>query len=164
LIEQPRRITAGDDVSAFDSGVAALGEWLRRRALDNEASGASRTYVACEGNRVAGFYSLAMGAIAHLNAPGRIKRKMTDPVPLMLLGQLAVDRNFQGQGLGNWLLRDAILRTVQAAEIAGIRAILVHAISETAASFYQRRGFIPSPLDPIILMITVADARKNLGR
>lgn len=159
----PEKLSAGDDLATFDSGEALLDEWLRGRALDNEAKGASRTYVVCSGKRVAGFYALAAGAVAHGNASGRVKRNMPDPVPVMLLGQLAVDRAFQGQGIGAGLLRDAVLRTTQAADIAGIRALLVHAISEAAKRFYEGHGFIASPVDPLILMITVAEAIKMLG-
>jgi len=120
--------------------------------------------VACSDNFVAGFYTLATGALAHTGAPGRIKRNMPDPVSVMLLGQLAVDRSFQGRGIGRSLLRDAILRTVQAADIAGIRAILVHSISVDAVRFYEKNGFIASPVDPMMLMITVAEAERSLGR
>lgn len=163
MIRAPEKLSAEHDLSTFDSGDPALNQWLLGRALDNEAKGASRTYVICSGKRVVGFYALAVGAIAHANAPGRMKRNMPDPLPVMLLGQLAVDRAFHGRGLGTALLRDAILRTIQAAEIAGIRAILVHAISEEAKRFYTARGFIMSPLDPLVLMITVAEALKMLS-
>lgn len=160
----PEKLSAKHDLTAFDSGEAVLDEWLRVRALDDEAKGASRTYVVCSEKRVIGFYALAVGAIAHGKAPGRVRRNMPDPLPVMLLGQLAVDRAFQGQGIGAGLLRDAVLRTVQAAEIAGIRAILVHAISKGAKRFYEGHGFVASPIDPLMLMITVAEALKVLAR
>jgi GNAT superfamily N-acetyltransferase len=163
MIGAPEKLSPQHDLTAFDSGEAVLDEWLRNRAFDNEAKGASRTYVVCSGKRVVGFYALAAGAITHEKAPGRVKRNMPDPVPVMLLGQLAVDRAFQGRGIGPGLLRDAVLRTVQAANIAGIRAILVPAISETAKRFYEAHGFIASPIDPLMLMITVAEATKILG-
>ena len=135
---------------------------MRRRALANEESGASRTYVVCTGNRVIGYYALANGAVAHSAVTGKIRRNMPEPIPVMVLGRLAIDQNFQGRGLGAGLLRDAVLRTLQAADIAGIRAILVHAISEGAKKFYERCGFSPSPVDPMTLMITIADAEKEL--
>jgi GNAT superfamily N-acetyltransferase len=163
MIGAPEKLAPQHDLTAFDSGEAVLDEWLRNRAFDNEAKGASRTYVVCSGKRVVGFYALAAGAITHEKTPGRVKRNMPDPVPVMLLGQLAVDRAFQGRGIGPGLLRDAVLRTVQAANIAGIRAILVPAISETAKRFYEAHGFIASPIDPLMLMITVAEATKILG-
>jgi GNAT superfamily N-acetyltransferase len=141
-----------------------LGDWLRRRARQNEESGASRTYVVCVGKKVAGYYALSAGVIAHTHAPGRIKRNMPGPVPVMVLGRLAVDRTFHGRGVGTGLLRDAVVRTLQAAEIAGVRAILVHAISETAKRFYEKYGFVASPADPMTVMITVAVAVRILGR
>jgi GNAT superfamily N-acetyltransferase len=161
-INAPEKLSSDHDLSQFQCGEPSLDEWLRRRALQNEESGASRTYVVCVGKRVVGYYALAAGAVAHVDAPGRIRRNMPDPVPVMVVGRLAVDQTVQGQAIGPALLRDAILRTLQAGEIAGIRAILVHAISERAKRFYEKWGFISSPIDPMTLMITVAEARKAL--
>jgi GNAT superfamily N-acetyltransferase len=110
-----------------------------------------------------GYYALASGGVAQTAAPGRVRRNMPDPVPVMILGRLAVDRAWQGRSLGTSLLRDAVMRTLQAAGIAGIRAILVTAISEDAKRFYERRGFAVSPVDPMVLIITVADAGKALS-
>ena len=163
-LRPPEKLAPAHDLAKFDSGEPALDDWLRRRAARNEASGASRTYVVCAGSRVAGYYSLAVGAVAHADAPGRIKRNMPDPVPAMILGRLAVDRSFQGQGIGSGLLRDAVLRTTQAAEIAGIRVLLVHAISERARRFYEARGFVASPVDPLTVMITLMEAQRVVGR
>src|SRR5580658_5153319 len=163
-IGPPEKLTADHVVSWFDSGEPALDDWLRRRALPNEASGASRTYVVCAGSRVVGYYALAAGAIAHLYAPGRIKRNMPDPIPVVVLGRLAVEKAFHGKGVGTGLLRDAVLRTLQAAEIAGVRAILVHTISEEAKRLYEKYGFIVSPLDPMTVMITTAEAAKLIGK
>jgi GNAT superfamily N-acetyltransferase len=162
-ISAPEHLTAAHDVSAFDCGMPDMDDWLRKRALANEETGASRTYVVCAGGRVVGYYALASGGVAQAQAPGRVRRNMPDPVPVMILGRLAVDRAWQGHGLGRGLLRDAVLRTLQAAEIGGIRAILVHAISEDAKRFYERYGFRDSPVDPMTLMITVADAEKALS-
>jgi GNAT superfamily N-acetyltransferase len=155
-------LSAEHDVSGFDSGEPALDQWLRRRAMQNEASGASRTYVVCAGKKVVAYYTLAVGAVTHAEVPGKVKRNMPDPIPVMVLGRLAVDNEFQRRGIGAALLRDAVLRTLQASEIAGIRAILVHAISESAKQFYENCGFIPSPIDPLTGMITVAEALKML--
>ena len=163
-ISAPEKLSPDHDLSQFDCGEPALDDWLKRRALQNEESGASRTYVVCAGKRVVGYYALAVGAVAHSGAPGRIRRNMPDPVPVMVLGRLAVDQTAQGHNSGHGLLRDAILRTIQAAEIAGIRAILVHAISERAKQFYVRSGFTPSPVDPMTLMITVAEATRSLSQ
>ena len=162
-ISAPEKLNPDHDLSCFECGEPALDEWLKHRALQNEESGASRTYVVCSGLLVVGYYALASGAVAHANAPGRVKRNMPNPVPVMVIGRLAVDVGFQGRGIGPALLRDGILRTVQAAEIAGIRAILVHAISERAKQFYEKWGFVSSPVDPMTLMITVTEAAKTLG-
>ena len=158
----PEPLDPHHDLSSFDSGTPALDDWLKRRALPNQASGASRTYVTCADGRVVGYYALAAGAVAHAAATGRARRNMPDPVPVMVIGRLAIDSNFQGRGLGRALLRDAVLRTMQAAEIAGIRAVLVHAISEDARMFYERCGFRASLVEPMTLMLTMGDARHAL--
>jgi GNAT superfamily N-acetyltransferase len=116
--------------------------------------------VVCAGQQVVGYYALAVGAVAHAEAPGRVRRNMPDPVPVMIIGRLAVHKHFQGRRIGPGLLRDAVLRTLQAADIAGVRAILVHAISEQARRFYEDCGFIASSIDPMTLMITVVEAAK----
>lgn len=162
-ISPPEKLSAKHDVSSFDSGEPVLDEWLRRRALQNEASGASRTYVVCADKRVVGYYTLAVGAVALAEATGRVRRNMPDPLPVMVLGRLAVDKDHQRRGIGTGLLRDVILRTVQAAEIAGIRAILVHAMSDAAKRFYEGWGFVASPVDPLTVMITVTEAVNMLG-
>ena len=117
-IGPPEKLSAEHNLSEFDSVELELDDWLRRRALNNEARGASRTYVACVGRKVVGYYALSAGAIAHTHAPGRIKRNMPDPIPVVVLGRLAVDKGAQGKGVGTGLLRDAVLRILQAAEIA----------------------------------------------
>ncbi len=161
-IGAPEVLQPEHDLSAFDSGVPALDDWLRRRALRNQESGASRTYVVISEGQVVGYYALANGAVAQTEATGRTRRNMPDPIPVMVLGRLAVDARMQGRGLGRALLRDAVLRTMQAAELAGIRAILVHALSDDAKRFYERCGFQPSPIDPMMLMITLRDAERAL--
>lgn len=131
--------------------------------MANEESGASRTYVVCASGRVVGYYARASGGIAVAQAPGRVRRYMPDPLPIMVVGRLAIEKGWQGRYLGKSLLRDAVLRTVQAAETGGIRAILVHAISEDAKRFYERYGFSASPIDPMTLMITISDAKRALS-
>jgi GNAT superfamily N-acetyltransferase len=163
-IGPPERLVDHHDLAGFESGEPALDDWLRRRAERNEASGASRTYVVAVGRKVVGYYTLAAGATAHAASPGRIRRNMPDPVPVIVLGRLAVDKAFHGQGVGTGLLRDAVLRIVQAAEIAGIRAILVHAISDDAKRFYEKYGFVASPIDPMTVMIGVPEALSIMGR
>src|SRR5262249_47372664 len=152
-ISAPERLTPQHNVAAFDSATPSLDDWLKRRAVENERSGASRTYVVTAGGRVVAYYALANGAVTSIEAPEAVRERMPNPVPVMLIGRLAVDRAYQGQGLGAGLLKDAIIRTLQAANIAGIRAILVHAISEDAKRFYLHHGFVESPVAPLTLMI-----------
>lgn len=158
----PERITSEHDVADFDCGVVILDTWLKERALKNEESGASRTYVICSGERVVGYYALAAGSILNAKAPSAVRRNMPDPIPVILLGRLAIDRAWQGKGLGKALLRDAVLRTIHASEITGVRALLVHSISEEAKSFYLGLGFRESPVDPMMLAITIEVAKTSL--
>jgi GNAT superfamily N-acetyltransferase len=123
----PAALASEHELEEFNSGTPPLDEWLKRRARQNEASGASRTYVIADGRRVVGYYSLAAGSVLHEAATGRVRRNMPDPVPVALLGRLAIDRQWQGRGLGAALLRDAVLRVVGAAGTIGVRALLVHA-------------------------------------
>ncbi len=162
-VSAPEHLASRHDVSAFDSGVPELDVWLKRRALQNEASGASRTYVVAARDRVVGYYALATGAVAQHEATGKVRRNMPEPIPVMVIGRLAVDRDHQGQGLGSALLKDALLRTLNAASIAGIRAVLLHAISDDAKRFYERAGFSTSPVDPMMMMISLADVERALG-
>lgn len=160
----PMPLAATHDVSGFSCGESSLDVWLRRRAMKNESSGATRTYVVCAGTRVIGYYSLAVGSIEHRFASGPIRRNMPEPIPAMILARLAVDRQYAGQCVGTGLLRDALLRTLQAADIAGIRVLLVHALNERAASFYQRRGFAASPFDPLVLLLALDHVRNRQTR
>jgi GNAT superfamily N-acetyltransferase len=162
-ISAPEKLSPAHDLSQFRCGEPELDDWLRRRAPLNEESGASRTYVICIGRQVVGYYALAAGAAAHRGAPGRVRRNMPDPIPVMVIGRLAVDLRFQGRGIGSALLKEAVLRTVHAAEIAGIRAILVHAINESAKRFYEKLGFVASPTNPMTLMITVRAAAHTIA-
>lgn len=122
-----------------------------------------RTYVICTGGRVIGCYALTVGAIAQTEATSRTWRNTPDPIPAMVIGRLAIDSSYHGRGLGRAFPTDAVLRAMQAADIAGIRAILVHAVSEDAKRFYHRRGFKEPPLDPMTLMITVRDDQQALA-
>lgn len=158
----PERLTTTHHVSDFDCGEPSLNDWLMRRALKNELSGASRTYVVHVDNRVVGYCCLANGAIDRDDAPKSLQRNTPTPIPVMVLGRLAVDSGHQGQRLGQALLRDAILRTLQASEIAGIKALLVHAISDDAKRFYVRHGFIESPFASMTLCLALDSVRQVL--
>ena len=158
-LKAPEPISPAHDVSDFDCGRPVLDDWLKRSALKNEASDASRTYVVCDDGHVAAYYCLATGSVARSEAPGPVRRNMPEPIPVMVLGRLAVDRRFQGRRLGTGLLRDAVLRTLRAGEIAGLRAILVHALDDEAARFYRGHGFVPSPIDELVLMLKLDAVR-----
>ena len=164
MLRTPELLTANHGLGSFDSGVPSLDEWLRRRAMQNQTSGASRTFVACDNTRVVAYYALAASAIAPDAATGRFRRNMPDPVPVAVLGRLAIDKTQQGKGLGRALFRDAALRVLGAADSIGIRGMLVHAISDDAKAFYVRLGLDVSPLEPMTLMATVADLKAALGR
>jgi GNAT superfamily N-acetyltransferase len=159
----PEPLADRHDLATFACGEATLDDWLRRRARVNQASGVSRTYVLTRESQVAGYYALAAGAIAIAEAPGRVRRNMPDPIPMAVLGRLAIDQAWQGRGLGRLLLRDAILRTRQAAETIGIRGLLVHALSPAAKRFYESSGFRESPANPMTLMVTLPDAIAAIG-
>ncbi len=157
-LRSPEKLNLSHQIKNFDSGNSQLDDWLKNRAIKNEIEGASRTYVLCADDVVIGFYCLANGSVFQSVATGKVRRNMPDPIPVMVIGRLAIDRSWQGKGLGRALLKDAILRTLQASEIAGIRAILVHAISENAKVFYEKCGFTVSPIDEMTLMIRIKDA------
>jgi GNAT superfamily N-acetyltransferase len=163
MLSAPEALANHHKLAAFDSGIVSLDEWLKRRARQNQASGASRTFVVCDDGQVVGYYALTSSAVDLTAAPGRFRRNMPDPIPVVVLGRLAVARSHQGQGLGRALFRDAGLRVVYAAETIGIRGLLVHALDEDAKAFYLRLGLEVSPLEPMTLMTTVADLRAALG-
>ncbi len=161
-VSAPEPLAIHHDLEAFASGVASLDTWLKRRALKNQLSGASRTFVACEGQRVVAYYALASSAITVEAASGRLRRNMPDPIPVVVLARLAVDTAWQGRGLGRAMVRDAALRIIQAADTIGIRGVITHALSGEAKTFYEQVGFDPSPLDPMTLMITLTDLKASL--
>ncbi len=158
----PAPITSDHELEEFYSGVASLDEWLRKRALKNRAAGASRCFVLCNGKAVIGSYSLSAGAISHEAAPKPMRRNMPNPLPVLLLGRLAIDRRYHNQGLGRALLRDAMLRAVSVSGDAGVFAILVHALSDPARQFYLSRGFVESPLQPMTLLMTIETIKSIL--
>ena len=161
-LEAPEPIGPDHDPTGFDSGRRTLDAWLASRAPKNERRGGSRTYVVCEMGRVVAYYCLSTGSVVHGSAPGNIRRNMPDPIPVMLMGRLAVDQSHQGRGIARALVRDAILRTLKVAEIAGVGALLVHALDDTAAAFYRHLGFMDSPVDPLVLMLPLTSVRKAL--
>ena len=161
-LSRPEPLADAHELSDFVSGVSSLDDWLKRRARPNQISGASRTFVIAEGRRVIGYYALASGAITVHAGVGRFRRNMPDPIPVVVLGRLAIDRSQQGRGLGRALFRDCAMRVAHAAEAIGIRGIVVHAISEQAKAFYLALGFDPFPGEPMTLMVTLADIRELL--
>ena len=162
-LSPPVPLDPDHDLDAFNSGVAPLDGWLKRLARHNEAEHGSRTYVLCAGRQVVGYYSLAASSVLAGATTGRVRRNMPNPVPVVLIGRLAIDRTWQGRGLGADLLRDAVLRVVAAGDTIGIRAVLVHAISPEAKAFYEKQGFRASPIEPMTLMITTGDAKRMLA-
>jgi predicted N-acetyltransferase YhbS len=161
-ITAPEPITASHLIEAFACGIPVLDDWLKRRALKNEVSGASRTFVVCHDGQVVGYYALATGSVEHRDAPGKLRRNMPDPIPMIVLGRLAVDQRWQSAGIGRGLLKDAVLRSVSVSQHAGVKALLVHVLSEDAKTFYMRNGFLESPLDPMTLIISLQDAAHCL--
>jgi GNAT superfamily N-acetyltransferase len=159
----PTSITADQELTNFDSGEFSLNEWLKKRAFKNQAAGASRCFVLCAGVEVIGYYSLSAGAISHEAAPKAMRRNMPDPLPVLLLGRLAVDKRYHNRGIGQALLRDAMMRAVNVSGNAGVFAILVHALSDQAKQFYLSRGFVESPLQSMTLIMTIETVRSILA-
>jgi GNAT superfamily N-acetyltransferase len=156
----PEPLAASHRLDDFECGEAALDDWLKRRALANQSSGASRTFiVADQDGRVCGYYAMAAGAVSHQLATSGVRRNMPDPVPVMVLARLAVDRRAQGLHVGAALLQDAVNRAVAVSQNAGIRALLVHALHEKARQFYEHYGFQPSPTHPMTLMLRLSRAK-----
>lgn len=158
----PKLLNASHRLDAFSCGVLDLDDWLRRRALPNQASGESRSYAVCVEDRVIAYYAIASGAISASDTTGRFRRNMPEPIPVAVLGRLAVDASAQGLGLGRALFRDAALRLSAAADIIGIRGMIVHAISAEAKAFYLALGLTESPGEEMTLMATLADLRAAL--
>jgi len=155
VITAPAPLAESHDIAGFDCGNSTLNDWLEKRALKNHISGASRTFVVCQANRVIGYYALASGSVERTETPESIARNMPEPVPVVVLGRLAVDRKSQGQGIGAFLLKDALLRSLKIAGDIGVRAILVHAVSEDAKRFYLSYGFKASPIKSMTLMLPI---------
>lgn len=164
-LRAPEPLGDDHDIGDFGSGEPSLDDWLRRRARANQVSGVTRTYVVCEGKgkHVVAYCGLASGIVTLGSAPSRFRRNMPNPIPVALLARMAVDRNWQGQGIGRAMFRDAARRVAQAADAIGIRGIVLHAISEEARNFYLTLGFDPSPREPMTLTVTLSDIRAALS-
>ena len=162
-LSAPAPLAAGHDVEAFDCGDAGLEAWLKRRALANQLSGATRTFVVCEESRAVAYSALTSGEVRTEQVTGRFRRNMPQPIPVVVLARLAVDIRRQGRGLGRALVADAAMRVEHAAEIIGVRGLVVQAISDDARRFYLALGFDPSPHDPMTLLITLGDLRRALA-
>jgi len=157
-IEGPLLLTADHNVDGFDSSVPALDNWLRRRGLANQRSGASRTWVVTDGTeRVVAYYASATSAILRARATGRAGRNQPDELPAVLLARMAVAHDHRGQGLGAALLKHFIVKALEVAELVGVCVILVHATDDNARNFYQHHGFEASPIDDMTLMLLVTD-------
>ncbi|MBP9726892.1 MAG: GNAT family N-acetyltransferase [Gammaproteobacteria bacterium] len=160
----PVPITSNHELSSFNSGEESLDEWLKKRALKNQTTGASRTFVLSDNlGKVAGYYCLSAGAIGHEIAPKKLRRNMPDLLPILLLGRLAIDKSYHNMGFGSALLRDALIRSTSVASNTGVFALLVHALSDQAKQFYLSRGFVESPLQPMTLIMTLETVRLILN-
>jgi len=159
-----KKLAPTDQVDDFDCGQAALNQFLQRYALVNQKANSAQTYVCCQDEAVVGYYSLAVGSAEPQSTPARVMKGLArHPVPVMILARLAVDSGHQRRGIGQALLKDALLRTAQAADIAGIRCLLVHAKDETAKRWYESWEFEPSPTDPYHLFLMLKDLRGAIG-
>ena len=157
-IGPPEPLTGAHRRDEFDCGEATLDDWLKRRALVNQSSGVSRAFVVADPQAgVLGYYALAAGAVSHPLATSKLRRNMPDPVPVMVLARLAVDRRCQGVKLGASLLQDAVQRTRVVSQHAGVRALLVHALHDKAKQFYEHYGFQASPTHPMMLLLSLAN-------
>ena len=159
-LTKPGRLHPDHDISGFHSGNDALDHWLNYKALNNDRAAASRIYVVCRENQVIAYYCLSTGSVDRSEAAGRLRRNMPDPIPVMILGRLAIDLAWQRHGIGAALLQDALLRTIQVSEIVGVKALLVHAISDQAAKFYKKWGFHPSPINSKTLFLSIRQAKS----
>lgn len=159
IINGPMPLELADNISGFDCGVSSLNQWLARTANKNQKSGASRTFTIKDDECVIGFYCLAAGSIARIGTPKKLQRDAPDPLPIVLLGRLAIDNRHKGRGLGAALLRDAILRSIALAQNIGVVAIVAQALNQSAKEFYMQYGFLESPLSPLTVILPL----QNLG-
>jgi predicted N-acetyltransferase YhbS len=164
-VKPPAPLTPTHDLQNFDCGNAVMNDWLRKRAGANQESGATRTFVVCDDeNKVLGYYALAVGSCERDYAPSNLSRGMPDPIPMVILARLAIDRSCQRLGLGRHLIADAVMRTLHIAEQAGVRGLLVSAIDDAAAAYYQRLGFIPAKQSEAVLMLRLSAAKDVIAK
>lgn len=161
--KQIEKLNSSHVLEDFDCGVSELNQFLVKYALQNQGANSANTFVACENGSVIGFYTLVVGSVVHACAPKQITKGLVrHPVPVMILVRLAVDKTQHGQGVGRELLKDVLLRIAQAADIAGIRALLVHAKDDKVRKWYQQFDFDESPTDPLHLYLLFKDVKKLL--
>jgi len=165
VIKQPPELLNDvHSVKGFNCGIESLDEWLIKRALKNQNNGASRTFVISDNSRVVGYYALATGSIERVQVPSKLARNMPDPIPVIVLGRLAIDIHFQKQKLGQSLLKDALFRALNVSEQIGVSAIIVHAINQEAKCFYLSYGFETSPFDDMTLFMSIKTLIKHLPK
>lgn len=153
VLHAPTPLTDAHQLDGFHCSKPSLETWLKQGARRNQQDGASRCYVVCDGVEVVGYYALAAGVVSHVQASGNVRRNMSDPIPVIVLGRLAVHPDWAGQGIGAGLLRDAVLRSLRLSQELGIRAMLCHALSENAKQFYLHHGFSESTIDPLMVKL-----------
>ena len=162
-LNAPQAISDRFDLKTFDCGVEVLNIWLKNQALKNQVTGASRTFVVVSNLRVVGYYALATGSVERELAASPIARNAPNPIPVMVLGRLAVDLTMQGKGVGAGMLKDALFRVYRVSKEVGVKALLVHALSEQAKTFYLQYGFIESPIDKMMLMLPIKSVEQVLN-
>ncbi|MFA5702607.1 MAG: GNAT family N-acetyltransferase [Advenella sp.] len=162
-ISKPEKLSQAHNAGQFCSGEKSLDDWIRQKAYKNQINGGSRTFVACDENKnILAYYALATGVLDCELSTGKFRRNMPNPIPVVILARLAVDGSMQGKGIGRALVRDAGLRVIQAADLIGIRGIVVQALTDEAKNFYEKVGFTPSPIEPMTLLITLADLKAHI--
>jgi predicted N-acetyltransferase YhbS len=162
-LSAPVPLAEHHELDEFNCSEPSLSDWLKARARDNSKSGASNVFVCCEGNKVLAYYSLSASSVLHTEVPGKVKRNMPTPIPVVLLGRLAVDASLEGKGVGQSLFKDAAHRINQAADQIGVAAIIVHPISDKARAFWLKRGFADCPGEKKMMVVTMKDIRAVIG-
>ncbi|WP_029408605.1 GNAT family N-acetyltransferase [Thiomicrorhabdus sp. Milos-T2] len=160
-ITEPTGLNAEHDISSFDCGYEALKEWLQEKALKNHRGDASRCFVICDNNKVVGYYAFSNGSVEHNETPGALKRNMPNPIPVLVMGRLAIDKNYQGQSFGKHLLKDCLLRSIAVSEHVAFKALMIHAIDEKAKEYYLNLGFAESPTNDLTVFLPMKQIRND---